>query len=96
MQGITLYQSAAEVPKTPTIAFHAEGITPAEFCKQMAEEHAIFVADGHFYATTLAERLDVINNGGWIRAGIAPYITIEEAVRFVNAVKQIVLRTIKR
>jgi selenocysteine lyase/cysteine desulfurase len=96
IQGITLFQAAAEVPKTPTIAFQADGISPAEFCKQMAEEHAVFVADGHFYATTLAQRLGVMESGGWIRAGIAPYNSTEEAEKFVNAVKQIVLHTVRR
>jgi cysteine desulfurase family protein (TIGR01976 family) len=94
--GIRIYQAAAEVPKTPTIAFQAEGILPSDFCKVMAEEHGVFVADGHFYATTLAQRLNVMDSGGWIRAGMAPYNTVEEAERFVNAVKIIMMHPLRR
>ena len=35
------------------------------------------------------ERLGIDQTGGFIRAGIAPYNTIEEVERFLNAVKQI-------
>lgn len=55
----------------------------------MAEEYSIFVADGDFYASTLADKLGVNQSGGWIRAGLAPYNTEEEAGRFIEAVKGI-------
>ncbi|MBM7661988.1 cysteine desulfurase family protein (TIGR01976 family) [Bacillus mesophilus] len=84
---VTLYQAAPGVAKTPTIAFTIEGYTPLEVCQRMAEEHGIFIADGHFYATTLAEKLGIIQSGSWIRAGLAPYNTLEEVERFIKAVK---------
>lgn len=83
---VTLFEAAADVPKTPTIAFQVEGTPPAEVCKIMAEEHSIFLAAGHFYASTLAERLDINKSGGWIRAGLAPYNTEEEVDRLIAAV----------
>ena len=55
----------------------------------MCKEHSVFIAEGHFYALTLVERLGIDQTGGFIRAGIAPYNTIEEVERFLNAVKQI-------
>ena len=85
--GIKLYQSNKK--KTPTIAFRAEGISPIDFCTRMCKEHSVFIAEGHFYALTLVERLGIDQTGGFIRAGIAPYNTIEEVERFLNAVKQI-------
>ncbi|HSP21863.1 MAG TPA: cysteine desulfurase-like protein [Planococcus sp. (in: firmicutes)] len=86
MEKVTLFEAAPEVPKTPTIAFKVSGIDPAEVCKIMAEQHSIFLAAGHFYASTLAERLDINKSGGWIRAGLAPYNTEEEVDRLLGAV----------
>lgn len=86
IDGVKLFEAGSEVPKTPTIAFQVEGKTPEEVCKTMAEEHSIFIASGHFYASTLAERLDINKSGGWIRAGLAPYNTEEEVDRLIQAV----------
>ena len=57
----------------------------------MAKE-GYFVADGHFYASTLAERLGIRDKGGWIRAGLAPYNTGEEIEGFIELLKRFVKR----
>jgi len=87
---VTLYQAAPEVPKTPTIAFRIAGISPQEVCQRMADDHAVFVADGDFYAMTLADKLGINQDGGWIRAGLAPYNTEEEIDRFIQGIQEIV------
>jgi cysteine desulfurase family protein (TIGR01976 family) len=87
--GVKLYQGDVKVKKTPTIAFQLEGLDPMQVCQWMAEEHSIFIASGHFYASTLARVLDVNKDGGWIRAGLAPYNTEEEAERLIEAVRQV-------
>ena len=87
IDGLTLYQSSQA--KTPTIAFRAEGISPKDFCIRMCEEYSVFIAEGDFYARTLVERLEIDQNGGFIRAGIAPYNTMEEAERFLTGVREI-------
>ncbi len=87
--GITVFQAGPDVKKTPTISFIAEGFTPVEFCRRMCEEHSIFIADGHFYASTLADRLGLLETGSFIRAGLAPYNTMEEVHRFLDGVKAI-------
>jgi cysteine desulfurase family protein (TIGR01976 family) len=89
IEKVTLYQAEATVPKTPTVAFTIQGYTPLEVCKRMAEDYGIFIADGHFYATTLADKLGIIEDGSWVRAGLAPYNTEEEVERFINALKQL-------
>ncbi|RNF39046.1 cysteine desulfurase-like protein [Planococcus salinus] len=86
---VKLYEAGPDVPKTPTIAFQVTGYTPEEVCKIMAEQHGIFVAFGHFYASTLADRLDVTKNGAWVRAGLAPYNTLEEVERFIRAAEEL-------
>ncbi|MFS0553942.1 cysteine desulfurase-like protein [Brevibacillus sp. 179-C9.3 HS] len=90
MKGVTLYQAKDDVAKTPTIAFRIEGFTPQQVCEQLCEKHSIFVADGDFYATTLANCLGIHDSGGWIRAGLAPYNTNEEIERLVEGIKEIV------
>lgn len=90
MDKVTLYQAGSSVPKTPTIAFRVEGITPKEFCIRMCEEHSVFIAEGDFYAQTLAERLHIRDSGSFIRAGLAPYNTEEETKRFLTGVKEII------
>jgi len=89
IDGITLYQAADEVPKTPTIAFRARGISPQDFCIRMCEEHSVFIAEGHFYAFTLAKKLGIADSGSFIRAGLAPYNSMEEADRFLEGVRAI-------
>jgi cysteine desulfurase family protein (TIGR01976 family) len=87
--GIKLYAAPDDVRKTPTIAFRIEGRTPREFCEHMAEK-GFFVADGHFYASTLAEKLGIRDKGGWIRAGLAPYNTEEDVEGFIESLMRFV------
>lgn len=86
MPRVKLYAAPDDVRKTPTIAFRVAGRTPREVCEKMAEE-AFFVADGDFYAATLAERLGIRDKGGFIRAGLAPYNTVEEVENFLASLK---------
>jgi cysteine desulfurase family protein (TIGR01976 family) len=85
--GVKLYAAPDDVRKTPTVAFRVEGRTPREFCEHMAEE-GFFVADGHFYASTLARKLGIHDSGGWIRAGLAPYNTGEEVEEFIQSLER--------
>jgi selenocysteine lyase/cysteine desulfurase len=52
---------------------------------QYLDIKGILVWDGDFFATTLVERLGVIDPGGLIRIGIAPYNTKEELIRVLEA-----------
>ncbi len=89
LPNVTLYQAHDHVAKTPTISFTVDGYTPQEVCQRLCEEHSIFVADGHFYASTLAEKTGIIERGGWVRAGLAPYNTAEEVERFLLAIREL-------
>ncbi|MGG1510898.1 aminotransferase class V-fold PLP-dependent enzyme [Brevibacillus agri] len=87
--GVTLYQAAAGVAKTPTVAFRLDKLAPEEACLQMAEQHSVFIASGDFYASRLAELAGIAHSGGWIRAGIARYNTEEEIWRLIKGVQQL-------
>lgn len=89
MPQVTLYQADDSTPKTPTVAFRVEGISPENFCKRMSDEYSIFIAEGDFYARTLAVRLGIDKTGAFIRAGMAPYNTEDEVNRFIKAVQEI-------
>lgn len=90
MPEITMYQSPESITKAPTIAFTIDGANPVHVCKWLAENHSIFTASGDFYASILADKIGVMNTGGWIRIGIAPYNTEQEADRFIHAVQSYV------
>jgi selenocysteine lyase/cysteine desulfurase len=92
--GVKLYAAPDGVRKTPTLAFRVEGRSPREFCEYMVEQ-GFFVADGHFYASTLAEKLGILDKGAWIRAGLAPYNTEEEVDGFIESLKSFVERPFK-
>jgi cysteine desulfurase family protein (TIGR01976 family) len=86
---VKLYAAPDGVLKTPTVAFRVEGLTPREVTERLAQE-GFFVADGHFYASTLARKLGIHDKGGWIRAGLAPYNTEEEVEGFIESLKSLV------
>src|ERR671920_1362280 len=69
--GVKLYAAPEEVRKTPTIAFRVEGHAPEEVCERMLE-HGFFIAAGDFYASTLAEKLGIMGNGGVVPGGAPP------------------------
>ncbi len=89
MPEVTLLQAPDHVPKTPTISFRIKSIPPSEACKFLCDHHSIFVGDGHFYAQTIGDILDINKSGGWVRAGIGPYNTEEEMDRFIQGIQDL-------
>jgi cysteine desulfurase family protein (TIGR01976 family) len=85
---VKLYAAPDGVRKTPTVAFRINGRTPREVTEHMTEE-GFFVADGHFYASTLAGKLGIADKGGWVRAGLAPYNTWEEIEGFIGSLERL-------
>lgn len=88
---VDLYRAGREVDKTPTFAFKIKGIHSREATQFFAEKYNLCIADGHFYASTMAEVFPVMDTGGWIRIGFAPYNTLEEIEIFKKALKDLLL-----
>lgn len=86
--GARVFSPADEVEATPTVAFTLSGRSPRSVAGYLAE-HGIFVSDGHFYASTLDQRLGTAVNGGWVRLGLAPYSTAEELARCLAALQRL-------
>jgi cysteine desulfurase family protein (TIGR01976 family) len=92
LPGVKLYAAPDGVRKTPTVAFRVEGFSTDEVCIRMLE-YGFFVAAGDFYASTLADKLGIVNSGGFVRAGLAPYNTQEEIDEFVTVLERLVRDT---
>jgi cysteine desulfurase family protein (TIGR01976 family) len=92
LPGVKLYAAPDGIRKTPTIAFRVEGHSPEEVCARMLE-HGFFIAAGDFYASTLAEKLGILDSGAFVRAGLAPYNTQEEVDEFVTALEGLARET---
>lgn len=83
---VKLYQAPESVRKTPTVAFTIEGIPVEDIYKWVIERYSIFIVHGNFYASTLAEILDIDKDGAWARIGLSPYNTEEEVDKFIEAI----------
>ena len=77
--------------KTPTFSFKIKNIHSREATQFFAEKFNLCIGDGHFYAATMAEVFPVMDTGGWIRIGFAPYNTLEEIAIFKTALKELLL-----
>ncbi|HYK72140.1 MAG TPA: cysteine desulfurase-like protein [Pseudoneobacillus sp.] len=86
LPGVKLFR-APYGPKTPTFAFTLENQNSREVTNYLAKTHNMCVADGDFYASTMAEILEVHSVGGWVRIGLAPYNTREEIQQFKQGLK---------
>ncbi len=87
--GIKIYSAPDGAPKTPTVAFRSDSLSPRGICERMSDE-GYFIGDGHFYASTVVERLGLHEKGGVVRVGIAPYTSEEEVEGFVESLRRVV------
>lgn len=87
LQEVRLFRAPA-VPKTPTFAFTIEQQNSREVTRWMAKNFNMCVADGDFYASTMAEVLNVNPMGGWVRIGLAPYNTKDEVEHFKRGLEE--------
>ncbi len=85
---VTLYQS--EGPKVPTIAYRVSNMTQEDYASRMCEEYGCFINEGHFGSQLLCDIYDVSNKGWFCRACIAPYTTLEDVLRFLDATNEII------
>jgi selenocysteine lyase/cysteine desulfurase len=70
------------------VSFTIDGMSAADVCRELGRQ-GLFLWDGHFYAFKLVDRLGLLDRGGLVRAGLAPYNTMEEAERLIAAVAEL-------
>jgi cysteine desulfurase family protein (TIGR01976 family) len=88
IEGVTVYGPPTGHPRTSTVSFTLAGMGAADVCRVLGEQ-GLFLWDGDFYARRLVERLGLLERGGLVRAGLAPYNTMEEAERLIAAVAEL-------
>jgi len=81
---VTLYGPPPGYPRTSTVSFTYRGYN-SRLVAQYLDTKGILVWDGDFFATTLVEKLGLMDQGGLIRIGIAPYNTKEELTHVLEA-----------
>ncbi len=86
--GVTVYGPPDGHARTSTVAFTVGDLRPEEVCRSLGRE-GLFLWDGHFYAIRLVERLGLIDRGGLVRAGLAPYTTADEVERLLDGVRRL-------
>jgi cysteine desulfurase family protein (TIGR01976 family) len=84
--GVRLYGPPPGNPRTPTVAFTVEDVSPRTVVSRLARDFGLFLSHGDFYASTVVDALGLRAKGGLIRAGCACYTTEEEVDRLVEAV----------
>jgi cysteine desulfurase family protein (TIGR01976 family) len=86
--GVTLYGPPEGTPRTSTVSFTLDGFSPEQACRALGAR-GIFAWDGDFYAHRLVQKLGLLDRGGLIRVGLAPYNTAAELERLVTAVSEL-------
>jgi len=85
IDGVTLYGPLPGTPRTPTLSFRVAGIA-AEHVSRALAPLGVYVSHGDFYASTVARRLGVTEEG-LVRAGCACYTTSDEVARLIDGVR---------
>ena len=85
IDGVTLYGPPPGTPRTPTLSFRVAG-TPSENVARALAPLGVYVSHGDFYASTVARKLDLADEG-LVRAGCSCYTTSDEVARLVDGVR---------
>lgn len=88
LPGVRLYGPPAQSPRTPTVSFTLGGLGAREVASRLGAR-GLFVWDGDFYATRLVDVLGLVERGGLVRVGLAPYNTLDEVERLIAAVGEL-------
>jgi cysteine desulfurase family protein (TIGR01976 family) len=88
--GVTVHGPASG-PRTPTVSFTVAGRDARDVARWLADERALYLSHGDFYAPTIIDRFGS-PPGGFVRAGCACYTTEEEVDRLVRAVEELATR----
>jgi selenocysteine lyase/cysteine desulfurase len=87
IKGVTRFGLPPHQARTPTVSFVLDGMKSDDVAEKLAE-HALFVSNGDFYASTVIERLGQAANGV-VRIGCSCYTTREEVERVLSALRGI-------
>jgi len=80
----TIYGPIAGQPRTSTVSLTYKGYSADQVARYLGSR-GLFVWGGHFYAIRLVEKLGLLDRGGLVRIGIAPYNSGSELDRLIDA-----------
>ncbi|HEX2189575.1 MAG TPA: cysteine desulfurase-like protein [Longimicrobiaceae bacterium] len=83
--GVRIFGPPRGADRTPTAGFTVRGVHADEVARRLADE-GVCVWSGNFYATGVIEGLGIVQEGGLVRAGVAPYCTGDDVRRLVEGV----------
>jgi selenocysteine lyase/cysteine desulfurase len=83
--GLRIYGPPDGHPRTSTVSFTLGDWNAQEIARRLADQ-GLFVWDGDFFATRLVEKAGLVERGGLVRIGLAPYSTPDEVERVIVAV----------
>lgn len=87
LDGVTTYGSAAR--RTPTVAFRVAGRTPRQTNEALGAR-GVAASDGDYYARELVDAMGLSGAGGMVRVGLAPYTTVDDVDRLLEALRELV------
>ena len=87
IRGVSTYGPLPTEARTSTVSFTVAGMTTTEVALGLVER-GVFVSNGDFYASTVAEKLGHAADG-FVRAGAACYTTGGEVERLVTGVAEL-------
>ncbi|MGV3708829.1 MAG: cysteine desulfurase-like protein [Gemmatimonas sp.] len=88
LSAVTIMGPKPGTPRTPTVSFKVDGFTSQQVAEFLVPR-GVFVSNGDFYASTVARRLGV-SEEGLVRAGCACYTTSDEIGRLVEGVRELI------
>lgn len=88
IDGVTLYGPPPGSARTPTVSFRVRGHGSEAVALALAPR-GLYLSHGDFYATTVARKLG-LSDEGLVRAGCVCYTTSDEVARLVDGVRDIV------
>lgn len=86
--GVTTHGPPPGTARTPTISFQVRGLDAESVARYLAPS-GMYVSHGDFYASTVAARLGVAEEG-LVRVGCSCYTTADEVDRLISGVRQLV------
>jgi cysteine desulfurase family protein (TIGR01976 family) len=85
IDAVRMFGPPPEVARIPTVAFTLAGVATADVAKGLAAR-GVFVSNGDFYASTIAERYGQADDG-FVRVGATCYTTADEVDRLIEGVQ---------
>jgi cysteine desulfurase family protein (TIGR01976 family) len=88
LPGLRIYGPPAGHARTSTVSFTVAGMSAVDVARALGAK-SLFVWDGDFFATRLVEKLGLVDQGGLVRVGLAPYNSADEVERVIGAVAEL-------